>query len=336
MARSEVVAKPDGVSHDGGGSVRRKAPTLLLAAALVDPFAFFQPTVHVELAERDALSRGAAFARAVPAPPRHVAIVAAVPVRIDGDRLVAWINDIAALKKSPMVKQVGRFSATPSLTDLQALTLDEGDARDLATCRPSTCGVKLRPQEISHIRAAMRPGWSPDDAPVQRAFREVVLARALDYLRAGGEAAEPPACLTVNWPNISHDVRSVPAGLGPGAEHFLYWAKDVYAGKPVVSVTHVTIVKNTEPGAPEVLVVGRQVFATHYLDGTWSLTSLVRDGERRYLVYVNQSAVDLLDGWYAGLIRRVVEHRVREEAVDVLNGLRRRLESGDPPVHQGQ
>ena len=41
---------------------------------------------------------------------------------------------------------------------------------------------------------------------------------------------------------------------------------------------------------------------------------LVRDGDRRYLVYVNQSEIDLLDAWYAGLVRRVVEHRVREEA----------------------
>ena len=34
----------------------------------------------------------------------------------------------------------------------------------------------------------------------------------------------------------------------------------------------------------------------------------------------------------AGLVRRVAERRLREEAVDVLNGLRRRLESGDPPA----
>ena len=113
-ARSAVVAKSDdadGVSRHAGGSARRLAPALLLAAVLVDPFAFFQPTVRVEPAERDALSKGTAFVRAVPAPPRHVAIVAAVPVHIDGARLVAWINDIAALKKSPMVRQVGRFSA---------------------------------------------------------------------------------------------------------------------------------------------------------------------------------------------------------------------------------
>jgi len=336
MARSEVVAESNGVTRHADGSARRVAPALLLAAALVDPFAFFQPTFRVQPAERATLSRGAAFARAVPAPPRHVAIVAAIPVHIDGDRLVAWINDIVALKKSPMVRELGRFSVTPSLADLRGLTLDEGDARELASCRPVTCGVKLSAAEITHIRAAMRPGRPVNDEPVQQAFRDVVLARALDDLHTAGDAAEPPAFLTTNWPSVSLDTRALPSPLASGSEQFLYWAKDVFAGKPVVSVTHVTIVRGRRAGEPEVLVIGRQVFATHYIDGTWSLTSLVRDGERRYLVYVNQSSIDLLDAWYAGLLRRVVERRVREEAVDVLNGLRRRLESGDPPAHGAQ
>ena len=161
-----------------------------------------------------------------------------------------------------------------------------------------TCGVKLTAQEISHIRAAMRPGHPPGDPAVQHAFREVVVARPQLPLHDGGDGTEPPAFLTTNWPAISHDLRAFPLRVAPGAEHFLHWAKDVFAGKPVVSVTHVTIVKGTPPAEPEVLVIGRQVFATHHIDGTWSLTSLVRDGDRRYLVYVNQSEIDLLDAWY--------------------------------------
>lgn len=335
-ANLESSRSVDASSRCAGGHIGRMASVCLLAAVVVDPFAFFQPTIRLQPSERAALNRGAAFARAVPAPPRHVAVVAAVPVQITGDRLVAWIRDIAALKQSPLVKQIGRFSPTPSVTDLQALTLDEPDATDIATCKPASCGVKLAPSEIAHIRRAMRPGRPVTDPAVQQAFREVVVERARTYLRAGGDGAEPPAFLSANLPAVSRDVRAFPSRLAPGAEHFLYWAKDAYAGKPVVSVTHVTVVRSAEVGAPEVLVIGRQVFATHYIDGTWSLTSLVGDENGRYLVYVNQSQVDLLDTWYAGLVRRVVERRIRDEAVDVLNGLRRRLQSGEPPVHAGQ
>jgi hypothetical protein len=118
----------------------------------------------------------------------------------------------------------------------------------------------------------------------------------------------------------------------PGAENFLYWAKDAFGGKPIVSVTHVTIVHGPGGPEPDVLVAGRQVFATHYIDGAWSVTALMPGDGSNYLAYVNQSEIDLLDSWYGGLLRRVVERRLRDEAADVLNGLRRRLESGEPPA----
>lgn len=39
----------------------------------------------------------------------------------------------------------------------------------------------------------------------------------------------------------------------------------------------------------------------------------------------------MLDGVFGGLVRRLIERRVRAEAPAVLNALRVRLESGDPP-----
>src|SRR5512143_2476708 len=127
---------------------RTAASTLLAAVALLDPFAFFQPTVRLQQSERSAIDAGNAFARTVPAPTGNVAIVAAVPVHIDGARLVAWVRDIAALKESSVVKQIGRFSPTPSVADVQRLTLDEGDICAIARCRPESCGVKLTVPEI--------------------------------------------------------------------------------------------------------------------------------------------------------------------------------------------
>ena len=313
---------------------RAVAPTFL-AAALLDPFAFFQPTVRLEPADRAALAQGNAFARTVPAPKGNVGIVAAVPVHIDAARLVAWMHDIAALKKSPVVKQIGRFSATPTTSDVRALTLDAADIDEIASCRPSDCGVKLEPAEVLRIRAAMGSGRVRNTIAAQQVFREVVVARATAYLQAGRSGTGPPSFLETNWPLVSREVRDYPRRTVAGLESFLYWSKDAYAGKPIVSITHVTIVRGERPGEPDVLVIGRQVMATHYTDGAWSFTALMRGDRSNYLVYVNQSDIDLLDSWYGGLVRRVVERRLREEAVEVLDGLRRRLESGDPPVRAG-
>lgn len=312
------------------------APTIVVAVAALDPFAFFQPTLRFDPADRQALSKGSAIARTVPAPAGNVGIVAAVAIHIDGPRLVRWMRDIAALKQSTVVRQIGRFSPTPTPADLGGLTLDPDDLADIARCRPSDCDVKLRADEIGRLHAAAdaagrsRPAR---DAAVQRAFRDVMVARATTYLRSGLQGPDPPAFLPANWPEMAREMRDFPHGLRPGAESFLYWSKDAYAGKPIISITHLTIVTGTSRGEPDVLVIGRQVFATHYTDGAWSFTALVRDDSSTYLVYVNQSSIDLLSTWYGGLVRRAVERRLRSEAVDVLEGLRRRLESGDPPAH---
>lgn len=313
----------------------RVAPTLLLATTLVDPFAFFQPTVRLQPRERDTLARGQAVARTMGAPEGHVGIFAAVPANIDGDRLVRWMHEIAALKKSPSVKEIGRFSAVPRIEDLAGLTLDEGDAEALASCRPGKCAVKLDPPEVERLRQAIRAARSTRAPAVHQAFREVVLGRARRYLADGRAGVPAPAFLLDNWPAIGNDLGAFPRRTVPGAETFLYWAKEDFGGKPIVSVTHVTIVRGTGVGQPEALVIGRQVFGTHYVDGAWSFTALMRGEPSNYLAYVNQTGIDLLGSWYGGLVRRVVERRLREEAVDVLEGIRRRLESGDPPARSG-
>ena len=46
-------------------------------------------------------------------------------------------------------------------------------------------------------------------------------------------------------------------------ESFLYWSKETYAWKPMITVTHVTILRGDGGrGAPEVVVTSRDVFAT--------------------------------------------------------------------------
>jgi hypothetical protein len=65
-------------------------------------------------------------------------------------------------------------------------------------------------------------------------------------------------------------------------------------------------------------------------DGAVAVTAIVGSPARSYLVYSFRSDVDVLAGVFGGLVRRVIERRVQEEAPTVLSGLRVRLESGDP------
>jgi hypothetical protein len=118
-------------------------------------------------------------------------------------------------------------------------------------------------------------------------------------------------------------------------ESFFYWSKEHYGeGKPVVSITHVGIVRpESDHLLPAILVAGTQIFATHYLEGSLGLTMVLRDAANGtpYLAYVNRSQVDVLRGFFGGFVRSVLEGRVERQAPLIVRALRERLESGTPP-----
>jgi hypothetical protein len=120
----------------------------------------------------------------------------------------------------------------------------------------------------------------------------------------------------------------------PHIESFFYWSKEHYSGgKPVISITHVGIVRpEPESRLPAVLVTGKQIFATHYIEGALGLTLVTRSGPNgvRYLAYLNRSQLDLLRGFFGGLARSVVEARLERQSPQIVRGLRLRLESGSP------
>ena len=79
---------------------------------------------------------------------------------------------------------------------------------------------------------------------------------------------------------------------------------------------------------PDVLVAGKQVYASRYMNGELSLTMLFGRGSRSssYLVVMSRSDLDELGGTFGGLKRALFEGRVKGEAAQALTRLRDRLE----------
>jgi hypothetical protein len=325
----------------------------LISAPPIDPFAFFHPSITLSVEDRERLDRGAAIARIVPSEGHEVAVFVAVPVKVDGDRLVAWIRHIAALKKSSYVLAIGRFSNPPRLEDLADLVLEDEELSSIQACRPGNCGVKLSAAEMSqlqHDAAQAGRGWKP---ALQDAFRRVVLQRVNGYL-AGGQSALPPyehrdgpvwpalrfaavlehsVFLTERLPRFAEHLSRYPQTPMSDVETFVYWSKERLGRKSLVRATHVSILRSPDMALPDALVAGREIYATHYVNASLGLTVLMRGepGAPNYLVYLNRSDVDIPGGLFRGLVRRLVQGRLKSEAADVLQGLRQRLESGEPP-----
>ena len=318
----------------------------IAATPRADPLEFFRPTVTITEAEQRLLDRGEPIARPLAAQGAEIAVFAAVPVAIDADRLVAWIERIEALKKSSYVAAIHRFSDPPRLEDLADLTLERDDLDAIAECRPGDCGVKLSADEMRTLSSL-----AADER--QQAFRRLLLIRVTRYL-AGGDIGpfddradaispaqafdsvlEHSAFLIRGMAELAEALRRPPRP-DSDAGSFLYWSKERIANKPIVIVTDVRVVRSDDPRRPAVLVAGKQIFWTHYLGASLAVTALARGPSpaSNYLVYVNRSEVDALRGVFGGLIRWFAQRRLAGEAADVLRGLRMRLESGEPPARE--
>jgi hypothetical protein len=324
---------------------------VLTASPTVNPFAFFSPSVVLSDQERARLAAGEVVSRVLPAAGHDVALLAAVPVNVNGDRLVAWVRDISHLKRSLFVPLSRRFSDPPALDDLRELVLDDRDLDAIRACRPGGCGVKLAASEIAQLQSGLDEAGENWKTVVQDRFRQVVLSRVQTYLAEGDRgfpALNDPhvpvsrqagfsalvrrwAFLAVRMPELVDYLDRYPEASRPDIESFLYWSREQFGSRPVVTVTHVAIIRGRGDQEPEVLIAGKQILATHYMDASLGLTALVRGAQSHYLVYLNRSDIDMLGGFWGGLIRVIVERRLRAEAPATLSGLRDRLESGDPP-----
>jgi hypothetical protein len=256
------------------------------------------------------------------------------------------------LQRGPYTPRLARFSERPSLGDLDTLVLDRRDLDDIKSCRPGDCGLKLAADEIDRLRELRERSGAAWATAVQDEFRRLMLDRAVTYLAAGHgglqasvdrKRPESPSAefeaLTARHsfaelpgPQLTSYLFQFPHVDARNCESFLYWSQeDLGTGKRITSITHVTIVRSGHPSRPEVVIASKQVSATHYLTASLSVMAMVSgDASQRYLIYVRRSRVDLLDGALSGLVRRMMERRIRAEAPAVLNSIRKRLESGDP------
>jgi hypothetical protein len=321
-----------------------------------DPLASVAPEAFLDAKKQADLAAGAAVVDVLPARDGDVAVFGAAKIRVGSGRLAAWIRQIEDLQRGSYVRIAGRFSDPPRLEDLDRLVLDRNDLEDIRDCERGNCGLKLSGDEIDHLRRRIAVAEEQWESAVQAEFRRIMLRRATAYL-AYGNAGIPAYEDHDSQVSAAAEFETVAARMNdvipdPGVvdyllrfpddrrediESFLYWSREeLGGGKPVITITHVSMIPISRETRTELIVASKQVFATHYLSASLSLTSITmpsRSGDR-YLIYTRRSHVDLLQGLWGGLTRRVVESRIRADGPAVLDVIRRRLESGEPPARR--
>jgi hypothetical protein len=112
-------------------------------------------------------------------------------------------------------------------------------------------------------------------------------------------------------------------------EDFLYWSKEKFGLKPVISVTHMSIYR--KPGLNITLIASKQIYANHYFEASLGLTVALAAGQDPspsfYLLYFNRSRSDSLHGGFSGLARGQVKSGARNGAVENLAKIQRSIEA---------
>jgi hypothetical protein len=128
-------------------------------------------------------------------------------------------------------------------------------------------------------------------------------------------------------PRLRRHLLEYPTSSAEKVTDFVYWSKELVRGRPVISITHVATAAAVDDSPVAYAVGSKQIYATHYFDASLGLTLLVPDRTAAtpatYVVYLNRSRIDLFDGLFGGVARRMVAGRARGLVAEQLQRLQR-------------
>ena len=282
---------------------------------------------------------------------REVAAFAVMRLDVPAEFFVDRVHDIVNFKKSDNVLQIGRFSNPPRLEDLAGLTFDQVDIDAIRRCKVNSCEVKMSRRFIERFRTEVN--WSAPDyrERVSDLARRMLVEQVQGYLQGGNASLgeyndkshvlrladefrallQPAPYMYEYVPEFQAYLQDFPRSRPAHAEDFIYWSKEKFGLKPVVSVTHISIYHRPRPRGTDVLIASKGIYATHYFEASLGLTAFIQsqssDRSRSYLMYINRSRTDALRGLFAGFKRALISGSLRDGAKKNMQLIKTKLES---------
>ncbi len=279
----------------------------------------------------------------------EIAVAGAVLVHVPRAYFIERLRNIVDFKQDDLVLEIGVFGDPPSGGALAGLTLPPDDVHALSRCREGNCGLKLAAPAIQTFRRDI--DWNGADAADRAAqiFRAMLLQRTLRFLARGPEGVDPyadghsqpfanevrgllaaSAELYRYAPTFRDAIAGAPDDAAPGVEALTYWSKEKAAFKPIISLTHMSFFTTEAAGTTLTYESSVNFYSSHYLDASLGATVAVSHAnapDAVYVIYVNRSRVDALNGLFNGLRRWGVQREARGGLKDQLEKTRRRLEA---------
>ena len=315
-------------------------PAALGAQSAADLDRFFRSAGLTPQEIQRALS-GSAVVRELPARDRNeVAVFGVIAVAAPYETARAQLRDWRGwLSRATGRTAMGVFGTPAESGDAAALRVDPSDLEAFRGCKPGDCDIKLPASSMREFQAAL--DWSkPTVASDAAALVRARLARyANDYRRLGTAAvveyadrATPTAASDVferllsdspylleYVPALHRHLRDFPSAPLAGATDAMLWAVDKLPSlRPITSLEHATYYEL--PDASVALLGEKQLYASHYFDGAFLLTTLVPrpDGAGSLLIVIRRLHFDNLPSGGLLNIRGRVIGKLKDALADEL------------------
>jgi hypothetical protein len=277
-----------------------------------------------------------------------IAIMGAVRLTISKEAFIDWYRRVENYKYSSMVKEAVQFHVPPRPEDVSAFVIDANHIKLLRDCKSGKCGLKFSNEEIARSRTEV--DWNAPNASAKAdALAKSILLQHVERYMKQGDGALPkyndkPEEMDVlatykSILNSSPYIKSAFPKLftqlsdyrgtkeGTGRDDLFYWSRELYGFglKPLINVVHTSIYTAN----PSVTVIAtKQIWASHYYDGSLGITVLVDANPGTYLIYMNRSRIDLLRdaGFKRWLVKKFAPGAIRKE----VTGLKRQVETNRP------
>jgi len=314
------------------------------------PHEFLRTVGGFSAVELAALDHGDAVAKVLDTDKREIAVIGAVHVNAPRDRLFERYRDVTGAGRNEASLEAGVFGATPREEDLRGLTFEDYDLETIRDCEPGDCGVRLSAEDMGRIQRGVNwraPDWRQQAGSL---WRSLLASYAARYRTSGNQALPEyrnkslplrvdqelrilfaeSQYLRAGAPDFFRYLEEYPAAGLPGAEDILFWSKESFGMRPVLTITHQTLYTQPSsrvPSAPSALIATKQIYATHYFDAALGLSLMFDDGGVGfYILSVNRARTRSLGSFLRGFARSQVQQRSHSAMLKVLTATKLALE----------
>jgi hypothetical protein len=320
----------------------------VLAQSEAPPRPFLRQAIQLTDAQLAAVDRGEAVIKQLVTPEKaEVAAFGVVKVKGTQDVFLEKIRQIHVFRKVPEVLQIGRFSAVPTVEDLQGLTWPAADIDALKRCKVGQCDVKIGTSGLERLQKEV--DWSAKDAAAKAdaMIKEQMITYVKAYLAGGTNAMglivdkKQPKALSAEFqallknstylpayiPEFNQYLQDYPNGKLPGVEDVLYWTKDNFGLKPVVSITHATFWKRTGPQGGSIVAL-KTLYSSHFFNASLEMIVAVNTPDKTgfYLMDLYRTRIDPPTGMLSGVLMGRVKNGVEQGVAENLKTAKARIE----------